>query len=128
MLTWWEHLIVCKYETHGLTEKGPAALACLSEIAAGRWRVFAYERERTVAIVGPCNMCGAGEVHIWADGGNLLRAGRIFMGEVWDHVPYIGLIGMFANPRVEKLAQRLGWQPIGEDANAHYWMATRVAS
>lgn len=128
MLTWWQALILDRYETHGLAPKGPAATACLDEIAAGRWRVFAYERERVVAIVGPCSMYGAGEVHIWADGGNLLGAGRQFMAEVWRHCDYIALVGMFVNPRVEKYAQRLGWMPIGQDDNARYWMATRVAS
>jgi hypothetical protein len=128
-LAWWQSLIVERYETHGLADKTTAARDCLEQINAGMWQVFAYERERVVFIVGCSTQYGAGEVHVWAQDGNLLRAGRLFMRDVWAHSHYIALVGAFLDRRAERFAQRFGWYMVGTgDHGARYWMTTRVAS
>jgi hypothetical protein len=128
-MNWWQSIILERYETHGLADKINAASACLEEIASGRWMVFGYERERVVFIVGRGSEYGAGEVHVWSRDGDLLRAGRLFMRDVWQHTYYIALIGMFLDARVERYAQRFGWQAVGTGHHGErFWMVTRVAS
>ena len=126
-LSWYEHVILQKYNCHGLLPPEytlEAAVLCIAQIRLGWWQVFDYPRERVVAIVG-----GPGEVHIWADGGNLLRFGLLFMRDVWAHTTYLTLTGIFMDPRMERYATRLGWKysHTGE-LGQRYWSISRKSS
>lgn len=129
-MTWYEAMILERYTSHGLASPQmthAAAVDCVAQIRLGWWQVFEYPEERVVAIVG--NIEGHGEVHIWADGGNLLRFGRLFMRQVWEQTPYIELMGAFMDPRMERFATWLGWTYRRTGVfGQRYWSIKRVAS
>ena len=129
-MNWWQQLILRRYETHGLADKHVASMACLAEILGGHWQVFAYEQERAVFILGRSRQYPeAGEVHMWADGGNLLKAIRQFMRDAWSHSDYPVLTGVVMNSRLERCIRRFGWRVIGVGVHGErYWMAQRYAS
>lgn len=128
-MNWWEELILTNYQTYGLADKYDAAGQCLDEIRMGKWRVLTYPRERGVVIVGDTNVPGVGTVHIWADGGNLLRFGRLFMHDIWEQMPYLCLVGAIMDRRVERFAKWLGFTYFCSGAlGERYWTITRKAS
>lgn len=52
-------------------------------------------------------------IHLYADcsGSDILRAGRLFMRDVWENTGFDFLTAVILNERVKKYASRFGWKP-----------------
>jgi hypothetical protein len=91
-----------------ISRKVSAEMA-LEQIAYGHVRVFEYG-----PVVFTVNIYdGANTVHLYSDGAghSILRAGRLFMQEVWQDLPQCTkLMAPIMSDKVKSFALKLGWK------------------
>lgn len=96
MNAWWQRAILERHDA-------VSGASVLLDICVGNWSV--YEYDRVVFFVRPIG--DIGWVHVFSEGGNLLRATRLFMEDA------VGDFKMLAArvtvPHIGALAERFGW-------------------
>jgi hypothetical protein len=124
----WHQTVLNKASLGTQFTPSEAALRAASLLESGKWEPFVMDHANTVVMVH-CKGHQA-ELHFFADGGNLIAAGRDFMSVIFKvHPEVTELFAAVRNPRVARFIMRfLGFSPVKEHGEYMIYNFARCAA